>query len=108
MDKETKAKVDEFIKSQSMRELSLDELDNISGGTGECFDAQKIRTEEDLYYYVYVFIGSIEKYYGRDVALDIVLSQFPSYDVKTDYMNAGLDGLHNLLGQKFIDGQGVH
>lgn len=108
MDQETKAKVDEYIKAHSTRELSLDEMDKVSGGTSPCFNAQQIRTEEDLNFYVYEFIGSIEKCFSKDVALDVVLSQFPSYDVITDYGHGDLDCLHNLLGLKFIDGQGVH
>ena len=32
MDKETKAKVDEFLKAHGGRELSLDEMDKVVGG----------------------------------------------------------------------------
>ena len=32
MDKEMQAKVEEFIKAQGRRELSMDELDKVNGG----------------------------------------------------------------------------
>ena len=36
MDKEIKAKVDEFLKNYDVQKLSKDDLDNVSGGTKEC------------------------------------------------------------------------
>ena len=33
MDKEMKVKIDEFLKAKGMRELNLDEMDKVSGGT---------------------------------------------------------------------------
>ena len=33
MDKEMKAKIDEILKANSMRELSMDEMDRVSGGS---------------------------------------------------------------------------
>ena len=36
MDKEMKAKIDEILKANSRRELSMDEMDKVSGGA--CYD----------------------------------------------------------------------
>ena len=65
-------------------------------------------TDEDLYDYVYNFIGTLEKTWSKDIAKDILIGQFPSYDAKIVYESQGLDGLFNFLGQKFIDRQGTH
>ena len=93
-------------ENMNKRELSLDEMDKVSGGG--CCNAQDIKTDEDLYDYVYNFIGTLEKTWSKDIAMDILIGQFPSYDAKMVYINQGLDGLFNFLGQKFIDGQGTH
>ncbi len=108
MDKEMKAKIDEILKANSRRELSMDEMDKVSGGA--CYDVKDFKTEEDINYYVYTFIAGVEQNFGKDIAIDIVKSQFPSYDVIKYYgsANGDLDCLHNLLCQKFIDGSGVH
>ena len=95
-------------ENKNMRELSMDEMDKVSGGAGECFDCTKIRTEEDLNYYVYTFIASMEKSFGRDATADFIKTQLPSKDVLDEYINAGLDGLHNNLGRKFIDKEYAH
>ena len=95
-------------ENKNMRELSLDEMDKVSGGAGECYDCTKIRTEEDLNYYVFTFIASMEKSFGRDVTADFIKTQFPSTDVLDDYIHAGLDALHNNLGRKFIDKNYAH
>ena len=84
----------------------MDEADKVVGGI--CVNCQDIRTEEDLDYYVYTFIAGIEKTYGREVAVSIVYSQFPTDEVITLYSRHGLNWLHNLLGQRFLDGRGVH
>ena len=54
MDKEMKAKIDEILKANSRRELSMDEMDKVSGGA--CYDVKDFKTEEDINYYVYTFI----------------------------------------------------
>ena len=108
MDKEMMAKVNEILKANGRRELSLDELDKVVGGAGECFNARDIRTEEVLYFYVYVFLGTVEKQCGKNVVADIIKNQWPSHDAIGTYLHGDLDALHNFLGQKFIDRQGTH
>ena len=108
MDKDMMAKINEALKANDRRELSLDELDKVVGGAGECFNAQDIRTDEELNFYVYVFLGTIEKQCGKDVVADIIKDQFPSSDAIGTYLHGDLDALHNFLGQKFIDRQGTH
>ena len=108
MDKEIKAKVDELMKNLATRELSLDEMDKVSGGAGECFQATRIKTEDDLVYYVYTFLGSMEKAYGKDVVSSYIKQDFPSYNVLKDYESYGLDGLYNTLGRIFVDKEFAH
>ena len=108
MDKDMMAKINEALKANDRRELSLDALDKVVGGAGECFNAQDIRTDEELNFYVYVFLGTIEKQCGKDVVADIIKDQFPSSDAIGTYLHGDLDALHNFLGQKFIDRQGTH
>ena len=95
-------------ESKDMRELSLDEMDKVSGGAGECFDCQNIRTLDDLDFYVYTFIANMEKSLGKDAAIAFVKSQLPSYDIDRNYAKGDLDTLHNFLAQKYIHGYGVH
>ena len=90
-------------ENKDMRELSLDEMDKVSGGAGECFRIVDIKTEEDLNYFVYTFIASMEKAYGKDVVTDFLLQQLRSYDMIQYYQKGDLDTLHNFLGQRAID-----
>ncbi len=106
MDNELFAKINEFLKANGKRELSEDELDQVVGGM--ITDINQIQTEKDIYEYVYVFLAPIDKNFGRDVAVDIVKSQFPTADIDTYFGNGDLDTLCNFLHQKFIDGSGVN
>ena len=90
-------------ENKDMRELSMDEMDKVSGGAGECFRIVDIKTEEDLNFFVYTFIGSMEKSLGKDVVTDFLLEQLPSYDMIQYYRKGDLDTLHNFLGQRAID-----
>ena len=108
MDKEAMAKVNEILKASGRQELSMDELDQVVGGAGECFNVQDIRTVDDLNYYVYTFIASMEKSFGKDITIDIIRTQFDTNDLEKYYRNGDLDTLHNFLGQKILDGRGVH
>ena len=103
MDKEMMAKVNEVLKANGKRELSMDEVDKVVGG--ECCDVKYFKTAEDIDYYVYTFIAGIEQNCGRNVAADIVYMQWPSNDLKSCYWGGtgDLDCLHNLLCQKFLD-----
>ena len=101
MDKEMMAKVNEVLKANGRRELSMDEMDKVVGG--ECFRIVDIKTEEDLDYFVYTFIASMEKSFGKDVTTDFLLKQLPSYDMIQYYQKGDLDTLHNFLGQRAID-----
>ena len=105
MNKEIKAKVEEFVKEYGKRELSLDEVDQVAGG-GLKFQNYEINTEEDLDYFVYTIIAAIEENFGRDVTADILKNWIPSYTLVQDYLHAGLDGLHNHLGIALFDRPG--
>ena len=69
MDKEMQAKVEEFVKSYGKRGLSLDELDKVVGGAGECFNAQDIRTDEERAQLIDLAYAMTDSY-GFDVALE--------------------------------------
>ena len=49
MDKEIKAKIEEFVREYGRRELSMEEADQVAGG-GIKFQNYEINTEEDLNY----------------------------------------------------------
>ena len=90
-------KINNHLKVNSGQMLSLNEMDNVSGGV--CNNAKDIKTKEDLYDYVYNFIGIIEKKAGRGVAASIMLEQFSPREIKDfeSYMvNVYCDGGCNL------------
>ena len=96
-------KVNEAMKANGMRELSLDEMDKVSGGI--IYDIRQCQSLEDIDSFVYEVLASTEQSFGRDVVADILKSQIPSYDVKEYYFNGGdLDMLHNFLCQHFERG----
>ena len=102
MDKEIKTKVDELMKNLGTRELSLDEMDKVSGGAG-CVNADKIRTEEDLYYYVYIFLANMEKAYGKDMVREYIKNDFKVIPLVDEYDGWGLAGVYNYLGKRLIE-----
>ena len=106
MEKDINKIIEEFKVTHGRQQLSLDGADKVVGGI--CVNCQDIRTEDDLEYYVYTFIANIEKIYGKNVAANIVYSQFPTHEIKYLYIGGGLNDLYNLLGQRFLDGRGVH
>ena len=101
MDNEMKAKVEEFMKAQGTRELSLDEMDKVSGGKEYPYPFSM-----GPYYYIHDdaslnnFIHDIslfEAQFGKDVVASMLMDMFPSGDIKQDYLGAGLAGLQNSL-----------
>ena len=108
MDKDMMGKVNEAMKANGMRELSLDEMDMVNGGNQEIiYSVHQCGTEEQLISYVYTFLASMEKSFGKDIVADYIKQDWPDYNSIQDYRNAGLDGLYNHLALKWIDGQGV-
>ena len=105
MNKEIKAKIEEFVKEYGRRELSMEEADQVAGG-GIKFQNFEINTEEDLDYFVYTIIAAYEELWGKDITADILKNWFPSYTLLEDYQHAGLDGLHNHLGIALFDRPG--
>jgi hypothetical protein len=62
MEKEMMEKVNEILKAKGKRELSVDELDQVVGGDQPIiYHIGQCTSEEDINYYVYTFIASIEK-----------------------------------------------
>ena len=66
MDKEMKAKVDEFLKTNGRRELSMDEMDKVVGGI---FIPQTDEEKKQLIDYAYALTDA----FGFDVALDMFI-----------------------------------
>ena len=76
MDKEMMNKVNDVLKAKGMRELSMDEMDKVNGGgDGIIYHIGQCTSEEDINYYVYTFIASIENSFGKDIAADIIKTQ---------------------------------
>ena len=103
MDKEMMNKVNDVLKAKGMRELSMDEMDKISGGAGECLSAKNIWTGDDLDYYVYTFLASMEKAYGKDYVKDFIKSDAKDLNAAEEYSYAGLAGVYNYLGKKRVE-----
>ena len=89
-------------KANGMRKLSMDEMDKVVGGAG-CVNADKIRTEEDLVYYVYTFLASMEKAYGKDMVKEYIKNDFKVITLVNEYDGFGLAGVYNYLGKRFIE-----
>ena len=83
MDKEMQAKVEEFVKSYGRRELSLDEMDKVSGGTGSNDDPYEPRiagmTEREMGSLLQAIVDS----FGIDVAVDVALTWVKTTDWRT-------------------------
>ena len=76
MEKEMMEKVNEILKAKGKRELSMDELDQVVGGDQPIiYHIGQCTSEEDINYYVYTFIASIENSFGKDIAADIIKTQ---------------------------------
>ncbi len=102
MDKEIKAKIEEFVRAYGRRELSMEEADQVAGG-GIKFDNFEINTEEDLNYFVYTIIAAYDELWGKDITADILINWIPSTRLVDEYRQAGLDGLHNHLALVLFD-----
>ena len=98
MDKEMMDKVNEILKKNSKRELSLDELDQVNGG-GDI--NAPFGNEKELDLYVYTMIAGIEKSLGKDCANEFMRDTFHDSELAREYMNGDLDCVHNYLAQKF-------
>ena len=89
-------------ENKNMRELSMDEMNKVSGGAG-CVNADKIRNEEDLVYYVYTFLASMEKAYGKDMVKEYIKNDFKVMTLINEYDGFGLSGIYNYLGKRLIE-----
>ena len=89
-------------ENKNIRELSMDEMGKVNGGAG-CVNADKIRTEEDLVYYVYTFLASMEKAYGKDMVKEYIKNDFKVITLVNEYDGFGLAGVYNYLGKRFIE-----
>ena len=104
MDKDTMAKVNEVLKEKGFQELSLDDLDKVSGGS--CYSIYDIKTDDDLYSFVYEYIKFIEDAKGRNVAAELLYSQVPNLEMKKGYLSGGCQWLYNWLGIAMVDNGG--
>ena len=102
MDKEIKAKIEEFVRAYGRRELSMEEADQVAGG-GIKFQNYEINTEEDLNYFVYTIIAAYDELWGKELTADVLTKWMKSYTLTEAYRRAGLDGLHNHLALVLFD-----
>ena len=83
MDKEMKAKIDEILKTNGKRELSLDELDKVVGGY---YIPQTDEEKKQLIDLAYALTDS----FGFDVALEMFMKT-TGYDTYRDGVSGGTD-----------------
>ena len=96
-------KVNEFMKANGRCELNMEEADQVVGGL--ITSIHQCTCEDDINNYVFVFLASMEKAFGKDITLDYIKKDWPSSDAISEYKYGDLDCLHNLLCQKWIDRQ---
>ena len=96
MNPEIKAKVDEFLKACGARELTMDEMDKVSGGQQNESIGGVLHSHEEIDAYCKM-IDDIEKSFGRDVAIEVSMGYLPIPQTE-EYMRAkGAQGLGKLL-----------
>ena len=82
MDKEMLAKVNEVLKANGKRELSMDEMDKVVGGYVPKTDEDKKQLAEMFY--------AMTDSYGFDIALDMFMKT-TGYDTYRDGVSGGTD-----------------
>ncbi len=105
MDKDMKAKVDEFLKNHGTRELSLDEMDKVSGGTKEA------PLDYKLYGLTQMEAGSllqgIVDSFGTDIAIDMANTMWcktPDWETylrESEGCNAGYYAVSRIWGKGY-------
>ena len=103
MDKKMMDKVNEMLKANGKRELSLDEMDKVSGGGDGGMWNELLGNEEKINWFVYELMAGIEENFGRDVCATYINDMFHDNYLNQEYLSAGLDGLHNKLCQVAVD-----
>lgn len=87
-------------ENKGMRELSLDEMNQVSGGQDFPYKVYMgsyyIHDEQSLAGFI-AFIREIEAGLGRDAVASLLLNWMPNNTLKDEYMAAGLAGLDNAL-----------
>ena len=83
MDKEMKAKIDEILKTNGKRELSLDDLDKVVGGYYVPNTDEEKKQLIDLAY-------ALTDSFGFDVALEMFMKT-TGYDTYRDGVSGGTD-----------------
>lgn len=97
MDKEMMAKVEEFVKEYGKRELSMEELDKVSGGG----DGKGYAVAVDGKGYREDFIVNLgrtmQQTYGFDVAADTLIAMFGLHPHEKDKCAESIDVLVNRI-----------
>ena len=102
MDKEMMDKVNEILKKNGKRELSLDELDKVVGGETSAAMNSLLDDPEAVRSFVYDVIAPIDAVYGKDIVVTLLDEMFHNPELIDEYKGSGLAGLHNYLGQKCV------
>ena len=97
MDNEMKNKVNEALKAHGMKELSLDEMDRVSGGLSLFY--QEIRTQEDIEA-VCEIAETLEKQWGSDQVRNWIKQETNDPALCQSYDSLGVDGLYERLSRK--------
>ncbi|MBR2257267.1 MAG: hypothetical protein IJ899_08005 [Blautia sp.] len=97
MDKEIKAKVEEFVKEYGRRELSMDEMDQVSGGGDGKGYAAAIDGKAYREDFILNMGRTMEQTFGFDVAADALCKMFGLDPVNEKRHSADIDALVNRI-----------
>ncbi len=106
MEKEMMEKVNEILKANGRRELSMDELDKVTGG-GLLIGPYNLSTPEDLNSFIDDFCKPIYDM-SPDILISVLQEWIPSYGIKREINAFGLAGLYNHLALIMEQDDGEH
>ena len=101
MEKEMMAKVNEVLKAHGRRELSLDELEQVSGGN-KYLGPYEMNNLEDVCAFVDL-MDSMEQACNRYVVAQFLEELLHSETLTQSYLRDGNSGVYNFLVQHFIE-----
>ena len=108
MDKEMMAKVNEAMKANGMRELSLDEMDKVSGGAKEAPDDFRVCGMTQLE--AGSLLQAIVDYFGIDIAIDFATDNWvrtrdwATYLRASEGCNEGYYAVFMIWGKIYVGG----
>ena len=99
MNPEIKAKVDKFLETRGIREVSLDEMGKVSGGQKNYPIYGVLHTHEEIDAFCEI-VDDLEKSYSRDIAIEYALSILPIPGIEEAMRAKGAQGLGGVLHKR--------